>query len=146
MRRKSRGISGIPLFGSKMQLKFRKLKLRENQEYDGVVRNVVVNEEKGKVRIFIEIEGIKEQTFMKSIPLELTEGSMLWNFFNNNELLDRKGNVETDNLIDKDCVVTLSRGNDSNWYVDQLDFYIETEAADDWGDDFDDDEDIDSGD
>ena len=106
----------------------------------------MVNEEKGKVRVFIEIEGIKEQTFMKSIPLELTEGSMLWNFCNNNELLDRRGNVETDNLIGRDCVVTLSRGNDSNWYVDQLDFYIETEADDDWGDDFDDDEDIDFGD
>lgn len=145
-RRKIKGISGIPLYYNNMKLTFKKLRLDENQEYDAVVRNVVVNEEKGKVRVFIEIEGIKEQTFMKSIPLELTEGSMLWNFCNNNELLDRRGNVETDNLIGRDCVVTLSRGNDSNWYVDQLDFYIETEADDDWGYDFDDDEDIDFGD
>lgn len=129
-----------------MNLSFKKLKLNENQEYEAVVRDVEVNKKKRKMRIFVELDEVKNQTFMKSIPLELTEGSMLWRFFDNNELLDKNGNVETDNLIDKDCVVTLSRGNDSNWYVDQLDFYIETEAADDWGDDFDDDEDIDFGD
>lgn len=124
-----------------MELVFKKLKLRSHKEYDGVVRNVVVNEEKGKVWIFIEIEGVKEQTFMKSFPLVLTEGSALWKFFDENEIITDKGKVETDNLIDRDCVVTLTRGNDSNWYVDQLDFYIETEADDDWGDDFDDEND-----
>ena len=75
------------MYYNNMKLTFKKLRLDENQEYDAVVRNVVVNEEKGKVRVFIEIEGIKEQTFMKSIPLELTEGSMLWNFCNNNEYI-----------------------------------------------------------
>ena len=134
------------MYEKNMELVFKKLKLRSHKEYDGVVRNVVVNEEKGKVWIFIEIEGVKEQTFMKSFPLVLTEGSALWKFFDENEIITDKGKVETDNLIGRDCVVTLSRGNDSNWYVDQLDFYIETEADDDWGDDFDDDEDINFGD
>lgn len=133
------------MFGSKMELQFRKLKLRENQEYEGVVRDVVVNKKKGTMWIFVELDEIKNQTFMKSFPLALTEGSLLWNFLIDNELLDRKGNMETDDLIGRDCVVTMSQGKDSNWYVDQLDFYIETEV-DDWGDDFDDDEDIDFGD
>lgn len=128
-----------------MELQFRKLKLRENQEYEGVVRDVVVNKKKGTMWIFVELDEIKNQTFMKSFPLALTEGSLLWNFLIDNELLDRKGNMETDDLIGRDCVVTMSQGKDSNWYVDQLDFYIETEV-DDWGDDFDDDEDIDFGD
>mgnify|MGYP003528297440 FL=1 len=83
---------------------------------------------------------------MKSFPLALTEGSLLWNFLNDNELLDRKGNMETDDLIGRDCVVTMSQGKDSNWYVNELDLFIETEADDDWGDDFDDDEDINFGD
>lgn len=126
------------MFGSKMELQFRKLKLRENQEYEGVVRDVVVNKKKGTMWIFVELDEIKNQTFMKSFPLALTEGSLLWNFLIDNELLDRKGNMETDDLIGRDCVVTMSQGKDSNWYVDQLDFYIETEADDDWGDDFDD--------
>lgn len=121
-----------------MELQFRKLKLRENQEYEGVVRDVVVNKKKGTMWIFVELDEIKNQTFMKSFPLALTEGSLLWNFLIDNELLDRKGNMETDDLIGRDCVVTMSQGKDSNWYVDQLDFYIETEADDDWGDDFDD--------
>lgn len=129
------------MFGSKMELQFRKLKLRENQEYEGVVRDVVVNKKKGTMWIFVELDEIKNQTFMKSFPLALTEGSLLWNFLNDNELLDRKGNMETDDLIGRDCVVTMSQGKDSNWYVDQLDFYIETEADDDWGDDFDDEND-----
>jgi len=129
------------LFGSKMELQFRKLKLRENQEYEGVVRDVVVNKKKGTMWIFVELDEIKNQTFMKSFPLALTEGSLLWNFLIDNELLDRKGNMETDDLIGRDCVVTMSQGKDSNWYVDQLDFYIETEADDDWGDDFDDEND-----
>lgn len=129
------------MFGSKMELKFRKLKLRENQEYEGVVRDVVVNKKKGTMWIFVELDEIKNQTFMKSFPLALTEGSLLWNFLIDNELLDRKGNMETDDLIGRDCVVTMSQGKDSNWYVDQLDFYIETEADDDWGDDFDDEND-----
>lgn len=124
-----------------MELQFRKLKLRENQEYEGVVRDVVVNKKKGTMWIFVELDEIKNQTFMKSFPLALTEGSLLWNFLIDNELLDRKGNMETDDLIGRDCVVTMSQGKDSNWYVDQLDFYVETEADDDWGDDFDDEND-----
>ena len=40
----------------------------------------------------------------------------------------------------------MSQGKDSNWYVNELDLFIETEADDDWGDDFDDDEDINFGD
>ena len=55
-RRKIKGISGIPLYYNNMKLTFKQLRLDENQEYDAVVRNVVVNEEKGKVRIFIEID------------------------------------------------------------------------------------------
>ncbi len=139
--RKSKGISGIPLYYNNMKLIFKQLHLDENQEYEGVVRDVVVNKKKGTMWIFVELDEIKNQTFMKSFPLALTEGSLLWNFLIDNELLDRKGNMETDDLIGRDCVVTMSQGKDSNWYVDQLDFYIETEADDDWGDDFDDEND-----
>lgn len=128
-----------------MQLKFYKLKLHENQEYDGVVRDVRVNEKKGTMWIFVELDEVKNQNFMKSFPLVLTEGSILWNFLNENELLDRKGKLDTDLLIDREVVVTLSKGKDSNWYIDEMHFYIETEV-DDWGDDFDDDEDISFGD
>lgn len=124
-----------------MNLSFKKIKLNENQEYEAVVHDVVVNKKKGMLWVFVEIDEIRNQTFMKSFPLALTEGSLLWNFLNDNELLDRKGNMETDDLIGRDCVVTMSQGKDSNWYVDQLDFYIETEADDDWGDDFDDEND-----
>lgn len=124
-----------------MNLSFKKIKLNENQEYEAVVHDVVVNKKKGMLWVFVELDEIRNQTFMKSFPLALTEGSLLWNFLNDNELLDRKGNMETDDLIGRDCVVTMSQGKDSNWYVDQLDFYIETEADDDWGDDFDDESD-----
>lgn len=124
-----------------MNLSFKKIKLNENQEYEAVVHDVVVNKKKGRLWVFVELDEIRNQTFMKSFPLALTEGSLLWNFLNDNELLDRKGNMETDDLIGRDCVVTMSQGKDSNWYVDQLDFYIETEADDDWGDDFDDEND-----
>ena len=124
-----------------MNLSFKKIKLNENQEYEAVVHDVVVDKKKGMLWVFVELDEIRNQTFMKSFPLALTEGSLLWNFLNDNELLDRKGNMETDDLIGRDCVVTMSQGKDSNWYVDQLDFYIETEADDDWGDDFDDEND-----
>lgn len=124
-----------------MNLSFKKIKLNENQEYEAVVHDVVVKKKKGMLWVFVELDEIRNQTFMKSFPLALTEGSLLWNFLNDNELLDRKGNMETDDLIGRDCVVTMSQGKDSNWYVDQLDFYIETEADDDWGDDFDDEND-----
>ena len=117
-----------------MNLSFKKIKLNENQEYEAVVHDVVVNKKKGMLWVFVELDEIRNQTFMKSFPLALTEGSLLWNFLNDNELLDRKGNMETDDLIGRDCVVTMSQGKDSNWYVDQLDFYSETEADDYWGD------------
>ncbi|WP_379688878.1 hypothetical protein [Mediterraneibacter gnavus] len=126
-------------------MEFKKMKLRSNQEYDGVVRDVRVNEKKGTMWIFVELDEVKNQNFMKSFPLVLTEGSILWDFLNENELLDRKGKLDTDLLIDREVVVTLSKGKDSNWYIDEMHFYIETEV-DDWGDDFDDDEDIDFGD
>ena len=128
-----------------MIVEFKKMKLRSNQEYDGVVRDVRVNEKKGTMWIFVELDEVKNQNFMKSFPLVLTEGSILWDFLNENELLDRKGKLDTDLLIDREVVVTLSKGKDSNWYIDEMHFYIETEV-DDWGDDFDDDEDIDFGD
>ena len=128
-----------------MIVEFKKMKLRSNQEYDGVVRDVRVNEKKGTMWIFVELDEVKNQNFMKSFPLVLTEGSILWDFLNENELLDRKGKLDTDLLIDREVVVTLSKGKDSNWYIDEMHFYIETEV-DDWGDDFDDDEDIDCGD
>ena len=128
-----------------MIVEFKKMKLRSNQEYDGVVRDVRVNEKKGTMWIFVELDEVKNQNFMKSFPLVLTEGSILWDFLNENELLDRKGKLDTDLLIDREVVVTLSKGKDSNWYIDEIHFYIETEV-DDWGDDFDDDEDIDFGD
>lgn len=128
-----------------MIAEFKKMKLRSNQEYDGVVRDVRVNEKKGTMWIFVELDEVKNQNFMKSFPLVLTEGSILWDFLNENELLDRKGKLDTDLLIDREVVVTLSKGKDSNWYIDEMHFYIETEV-DDWGDDFDDDEDIDFGD
>lgn len=105
-----------------MNLSFKKIKLNENQEYEAVVHDVVVNKKKGMLWVFVELDEIRNQTFMKSFPLTLTEGSLLWNFLNDNELLDRKGNMETDDLIGRDCVVTMSQGKDSNWYVDQLDF------------------------
>lgn len=128
-----------------MIVELKKMKLRSNQEYDGVVRDVRVNEKKGTMWIFVELDEVKNQNFMKSFPLVLTEGSILWDFLNENELLDRKGKLDTDLLIDREVVVTLSKGKDSNWYIDEMHFYIETEV-DDWGDDFDDDEDIDFGD
>lgn len=128
-----------------MKLVFKEVHLDENQDYEGVVRDVVVNKKKGMLWVFVELNEMKNQTFMKSFPLALTEGSLLWNFLNDNELLDRKGNMETDDLIGRDCLVTMSQGKDSNWYVNQLDLFIETEV-DDWEDDFDDDEDIDFGD
>lgn len=128
-----------------MIVEFKKMKLRSNQEYDGVVRDVRVNEKKGTMWILVELDEVKNQNFMKSFPLVLTEGSILWDFLNENELLDRKGKLDTDLLIDREVVVTLSKGKDSNWYIDEMHFYIETEV-DDWGDDFDDDEDIDFGD
>lgn len=128
-----------------MIVEFKKMKLRSNQEYDGVVRDVRVNEKKGTMWIFVELDEVKNQNFMKSFPLVLTEGSILWDFLNENELLDRKGKLDTDLLIDREVVVTLSKGKDSNWYIDEMHFYIETEV-DDWGDDFDDDEDTDFGD
>lgn len=128
-----------------MIVELKKMKLRSNQEYDGVVRDVRVNEKKGTMWIFVELDEVKNQNFMKSFPLVLTEGSILWDFLNENELLDRKGKLDTDLLIDREVVVTLSKGKDSNWYIDEMHFYIETEV-DDWGDDFDDEEDIDFGD
>lgn len=97
-----------------MIVEFKKMKLRSNQEYDGVVRDVRVNEKKGTMWIFVELDEVKNQNFMKSFPLVLTEGSILWDFLNENELLDRKGKLDTDLLIDREVVVTLSKGKDSN--------------------------------
>lgn len=125
-----------------MILNFKKLKLHSHKEYEAVVRDVVVNKKKGMFWIFVELDEMKNQTFMKSFPLALTEGSLLWNFLNDNELLDCKGNMETEDLVGRECVVTMSQGKDLNWYVNQIDFFIETESDDD----FDDDDDIDFGD
>ena len=42
-----------------MNLSFKKIKLNENQEYEAVVHDVVVNKKKGMLWVFVELDEIR---------------------------------------------------------------------------------------
>lgn len=100
-----------------LSMKFRKINLEENVEYDAKVVSWGIDDDKRFVRIFVEIEGLDNIQFLKCIRYSEFAPSALSNFCEMFDIINKNGDVDFDKLIDVDIVVTMNQGRDGNFYV-----------------------------
>lgn len=108
--------------------KIKSLNFKKGKEYAGKVCEVVVNERKGRVWIFVELEEYPNERFLKSVKFSLTENSEFVRIAEELEAVDRRGNVDTETFEEQSVVVTMSQGDDGTWFVGNL--WAAEEAAD----------------
>ena len=101
-------------------MKFRKINLEENIEYDAKIVSWSIDNDKRFFRVFAEIAGLDGSTFMKCIRYAEFAPSTLSNFCEMFEIVERNGDVDFDELLDAAVVVTLSKGRDGNFYISDI--------------------------
>lgn len=121
-----------------MKIKFKKIKLSSDELYTGVIKEVEYDKENSKIRIFCELDGIKGEYFMKSLKYSENINSPMGRFFDEMGILDEKNQFDLDSLVDCAVEVTLNKGRDAIWYINQM--WLTQEEADDevFDDEFDD--------
>lgn len=122
-----------------MKIKFTEMSIHPDVEYNGIVENVVFDEKKERLRIFVTLEEFPEEQYMKSLQFSRNRNGQAGRFFDELGLMDSKGNVELDDLLNEEVIVTLSQGKDSYWYVDQLWLAESSDDSDDIDDEEEDD-------
>lgn len=114
-----------------MKIRFKKLQLRANRIYEGVIKEIEFDEENNRVRIFTELDKVKGEIFYKSLPYSESEASQLGQFFENMGAIDEEGIVDFEELKGQAVQVTLNQGKNSTWYVNEMYLIEEYEEADD---------------
>lgn len=108
-------------------IQFKGFKLSANKSYYGSISCVEVDHKKKKVRVFAELEKVPEVNFMKSLTYSENYYSPMGTFFRKLGAIDDHGKLNLDNLEGRPVEVTLYKGNDDNWYVNEM-FLVEDEA------------------
>lgn len=101
-------------------IQFKGFKLSANKSYYGSISYVEVDHKKKKVRVFAELEKVPEVNFMKSLPYSENYHSPMGTFFRKLGAIDDHGKLNLDNLEGRPVEVTLYKGNDDNWYVNEM--------------------------
>ena len=108
-------------------IQFKGFKLKANKSYYGSISYVEVDHKKKKVRVFAELEKVPEVNFMKSLTYSENYYSPMGTFFRKLWDIDDHGKLNLDNLEGRPVEVTLYKGNDDNWYVNEM-FLVEDES------------------
>lgn len=98
-------------------MKFKKINLEEHVSYEGRIVKYAIDENKYFFRIFVEIEGIEGISFLKCIRYAEYMPSVLSEFCEEFGILDNRGNVNFDELIEMQVIVSLNLGKDGNFYI-----------------------------
>lgn len=101
-------------------IQFKGFKLSANKSYYGSISCVEVDHKKKKVRVFTELEKVPEVNFLKSLPYSENYYSPMGSFFRKMGAIDENGRLDPDNLEGRPVEVTLYKGNDDNWYVNEM--------------------------
>lgn len=123
-------------------IKFKKPHIALNQEYYGVIQRVEINKERGNFRIFVEIEEQPNETYLKSIRYSENIQGELARFLDELQVMNRRNEVNCDQLVGQEVVVTFNKGRDGNFYINEM-WLAEEESEEYDNDEFDSDEDID---
>lgn len=112
-----------------MKIQFEKMSFRKDKWYDGTLENVVVDEKKGCVYFFITLDMYPGESFLKSLPFSKNIQGQLASFLDDLGVLEDDGSVELDDLCGEEVRVTLTKGKNKQWFVEEM------EIVDDQGDD-----------
>ena len=112
-------------------LKFKKVAFKTEKFYPGIIREVEIDDIRQRFRIFVELEKLPEELFMKSLPYSESSYSIMGRFFEEMGAIDENGEVDIDDLEGSAVEVTLNEGKDSNWYVNEMHLIEEFEEYDD---------------
>ncbi|RGF87724.1 hypothetical protein DXA12_15110 [Ruminococcus sp. AM57-5] len=112
-------------------LKFKKVAFKTEKFYPGIIREVEIDDIRQRLRIFVELEKLPEELFMKSLPYSESSYSIMGRFFEEMGAIDENGEVDIDDLEGSAVEVTLNEGKDSNWYVNEMHLIEEFEEYDD---------------
>lgn len=116
---------------TKTIIKFKKVAFKPEKFYPGIIKKVELDDIRGKVRIFTELDKLPDELFMKSLPYSESSYSMMGRFFEEMGAIDENGEVDIDDLEGSAVEVTLNEGKDSNWYVNEMHLIEEFEEYDD---------------
>lgn len=114
-----------------MKIQFEKLMFRPNKFYDGRIENVVVDEKKNCVYFFVTLDMYPGESFLKSLPFSKNIQGLLACFLDDLGVLDDNDSIELDDLCNEEVRVTLTRGKNKQWFVDEMELINSDEDEDD---------------
>lgn len=118
-----------------MKLQFKKINFKPNKYYDGEITNVVVDKERNNVYIFVTLDIYKDESFLKSIPFSKDINGQLARLLDDLMGLEEDGSFELDDLCEEQVRVTLSRGKNKKWFVDEMELISDEDTDEDMEDD-----------
>ena len=118
-----------------MKIEFQRITFKPNKYYEGEITNVVVDEHKGNVYIFVALDIYKNETFLKSIPLSKDINGQLARWLDDLMGLEEDGSFELDDLCEEQVRVTLSRGKNKKWFIDEMELISDEDTDEDMEDD-----------
>ncbi|WP_418620935.1 hypothetical protein [Sellimonas intestinalis] len=110
-------------------IKFKDLNFRSDKEYSAVIQKIEINRERGKLYIFVELEDEPGITYLKSITYSEHLQGALAKFFDGLQVMNRRNEVDTEELEGKEVIVTFNKGRDGNYYVKEM-WMVEEESDD----------------
>lgn len=117
-----------------MKIQFEKMSFRKDKLYDGTLENVVVDEKKGCVYFFVTLDMYPGESFLKSLPFSKNIQGQLASFLDDLGVLEDDGSVELDDLCGEEVRVTLTKGKNKQWFVEEMEI-VDDQDEDDMEDD-----------
>lgn len=111
-------------------IKFKTITINPEEYYDGILTRVEVDEEYGRIRLFVELDDFEEE-FMKSLKYSENLRSPMGAFFKELGVLNKKGELNLKSLEGRGVEVTLKQGKDSQWYINKMRLAVYQESSDD---------------
>lgn len=115
---------------TKRIISLKKVAFKPEKFYSGVIKEVEIDDIRQRLRIFVELDKLPNEFFMKSLPYSESCYSAMGQFFEEMGVIDENGEVNIDDLEGSEVEVTLNKGNDSNWYINEIQLIGEFEEVD----------------
>ena len=113
-----------------MKLQFEKMSFRKDKWYDGTLENVVVDQKKGCVYFFVTLDMYPGESFLKSLPFSKNIQGQLASFLDDLGVLEDDGSVELDDLCGEEVRVTLTKGKNKQWFVEEMEIQDDLDEDD----------------
>ena len=95
---------------------------------------MVVDEKKGCVYFFVTLDMYPGESFLKSLPFSKNIQGQLASFLDDLGVLEDDGSVELDDLCGEEVRVTLTKGKNKQWFVEEMEI-VDDQDEDDMEDD-----------